>query len=366
MHKSQGLTFDKAIIDVSQAFAGGQVYVALSRLRSLDGLILSTHIRPSVISTDQQVAKFAQANHQPERLEEVMKSKQQIFLQQLISKTFDFSSLLKDINYVRKDSGQEAFTEETMKPVLEQLTEKLEGELGNTQNFRRQLEELLTADDQAKLLERVAKGSAYYRSFLFDSMRMLLEHLDATRQRKRVKQYVTHLSELDLSFGKKLEEVDKIFLLMEGIAQGVSKFDFEPITRQRAEERTTMLEGIRKAIGGKEPTSRKRKIGRKNGDKSTYDITLEMFKSGMSTEEIASERGLVTSTIEGHLSKAIESAALDISALLTEAELNEITGVAQQLPDGFISKDLYDGLKGKYGYGKIRAVISHIRKKEAS
>ena len=46
VHKSQGLTFDRAIIDVGQAFAPGQVYVALSRLRSLDGLILRTRIDP--------------------------------------------------------------------------------------------------------------------------------------------------------------------------------------------------------------------------------------------------------------------------------------------------------------------------------
>ncbi|MFM7728468.1 MAG: ATP-dependent RecD-like DNA helicase, partial [Flavobacteriales bacterium] len=55
VHKSQGLTFDRAIIDVGQAFAPGQVYVALSRLRSLDGLILRTRIDPAVISNDATV-----------------------------------------------------------------------------------------------------------------------------------------------------------------------------------------------------------------------------------------------------------------------------------------------------------------------
>src|SRR5690606_8182508 len=72
VHKSQGLTFDKAIIDVAQAFADGQVYVALSRLRSLDGLILRERVNPSVISTDKSVVSFQTQHHKPSSLEEVM------------------------------------------------------------------------------------------------------------------------------------------------------------------------------------------------------------------------------------------------------------------------------------------------------
>jgi ATP-dependent exoDNAse (exonuclease V) alpha subunit len=60
VHKSQGLTFDKAIIDVGRAFAPGQVYVALSRLRSLEGLILRTRIDASAVSTDREVVAFSE------------------------------------------------------------------------------------------------------------------------------------------------------------------------------------------------------------------------------------------------------------------------------------------------------------------
>jgi uncharacterized protein YpbB len=98
----------------------------------------------------------------------------------------------------------------------------------------------------------------------------------------------------------------------------------------------------------------------KNGI-STFDITLEMFNRGMTIDQIAKERELVPSTIEGHLGKAIEAKRLDISALVNETELNEIIGVIDHLPTGFISKDLYDGLRGKYGYGKLRAVMSHLK-----
>src|SRR5690606_15939659 len=61
VHKSQGLTFDSAIIDVGRAFAPGQVYVALSRLRNLDGLALRTRIGFGAINSDPEVVSFTQS-----------------------------------------------------------------------------------------------------------------------------------------------------------------------------------------------------------------------------------------------------------------------------------------------------------------
>jgi len=367
VHKSQGLTFDKAIIDVGQAFAGGQVYVALSRLRSLDGLVLRTRIHPSSISTDKQVAAFAQANHHPHLLDDVMKTKQRIFLRQQLDTTFDFSSLLKEIQYVQKDQDADGFNEETMKPVLTQIAEALAGQRINTDTFRRQLSDLLNQNDQSQLMERMAKGRVYYRSFLCNLIRMLLEHLEVMRHQKRVKTYMTQLGELDQSLNKKLEEVDTTLLLTEGILQGQSHFDFSVLTKQRVDERTAMYVEIQKSQGDTSSRTRKRKKESKSKKKngiSTFDITREMFNKGMTIDQIAKERELVTSTIEGHLAKAIEAKQLDISALVNGAELSEITGVIEHLPTGFISKDLYDALRGKYGYGKLRAAMSHLKSQE--
>lgn len=60
IHKSQGLTFDKAIIDVNAAFAFGQAYVALSRCRTLEGMILKEPVRPENIRTDPEIVRFMQ------------------------------------------------------------------------------------------------------------------------------------------------------------------------------------------------------------------------------------------------------------------------------------------------------------------
>ena len=68
IHKSQGLTFDKAIIDAGSSFAPGQVYVALSRLTSLEGLVLNSRIHPNCISTDNRVLDFVKSEESEEQL----------------------------------------------------------------------------------------------------------------------------------------------------------------------------------------------------------------------------------------------------------------------------------------------------------
>jgi hypothetical protein len=369
VHKSQGLTFDKAIIDVGQAFANGQVYVALSRLRSLEGLTLRTPINSSVISTDQQVVDFVQSNHQPHQLGEVMKIKQRQFIKQLLNKTFDFTPLIKDIRYIQKDQTDEGFGEGTMKPVLTQIAETLEGEHSNTEKFKQQLSDLISTNDSIKLLERIQKGSSYYKTKLVQTLKVLLHHLETTRLQKRVKTYVNHLTDLDQALSKKLEDVDKAATLTDAILNGNDKFEFELLTKQRIEERTAMLTEIRKQVEEETPTEKRRKPRKerkpksKDG-KSTYDVSVDMLNSGMTVEQIAKERGLVVGTIESHLGKAVGEGRVSIFKFMNEEAVTEILNAIPQLPEGGTSKNLYDLLKGKFGYGQLRAVMAHAKKTE--
>lgn len=62
-YKSQGLTFDRLIIDAGKSFASGQVYVALSRCRTLEGIVLKSKITPEVIFSDKRVSKFQDETH---------------------------------------------------------------------------------------------------------------------------------------------------------------------------------------------------------------------------------------------------------------------------------------------------------------
>ncbi len=365
VHKSQGLTFDKAIIDVGEAFADGQVYVALSRLRSLDGLILRTHIDPNVISTDKQVVSFSEENNRPAELLNVMKAKQREFIHHLILKTFDFDVLIKEISYIRKNKNEaNEFEEETMKPVLEQINDALLAESENTSKFRRQLINLLHENQHAQLLERTKKGSEYYKDVLARVTRLLLRHLEEMKKQKRVKGYISSLTDLDQLFSKKREEVDKALYLTEVILEDRDHFDFTKLTEERTTERIKLLEEIHKEIGVKPVKGKKSKqVAGKKKDKSnepsTYDITLQLLEGGLSIESIAKERSLTIGTIESHLSKAVTESRISIFKFMTEEDVKTISSALKEMPEDFNSKDLFVRLEGKFSYGLLRAVMSH-------
>jgi len=93
IHKSQGLTFDKAVIDVAAAFTHGQAYVALSRCRSLEGLVLRSPVSPQNFIGDPAVARFNQQAGQQQPDEETLKQHQEAYRLYLLTELFSFSGL---------------------------------------------------------------------------------------------------------------------------------------------------------------------------------------------------------------------------------------------------------------------------------
>lgn len=365
VHKSQGLTFDQAIIDVGQAFADGQVYVALSRLRSLEGLIMRTRIDPNVISTDRQIVTFTSENNHPEALADKMKEKQKQYIRQLISSTFDFDVLVKECVHIQRQGKESAsLEEETMKPVLEQLINALLREKDNTSRFRRQLLLLLDENNTDQLSERIGKGSVYYKEFLYQQMKALVLHIEEVRSKKRIKTYFNNLSDLDQLFCKKLEEVDKGLYLTEAILRGELMFDFSGLTAERAAVRAKILEEVRGKMSPPQEKNKKleknKKGKKKNNEPNTYEVTLQLLSSGMSIDEIASERGLAVGTIESHLAKAVGKGRLNIREFMAEEEIATITEAINKMPEDFTSKDLFTKLGGKFGYSQLRAVMNHV------
>lgn len=362
VHKSQGLTFERAIIDVGQAFADGQVYVALSRLRSLEGLVIRSRIHPGVISTDRKVVAFSESNHHPAMLQGRMQQEQVEYLRKLHAQTFDFSGIKKEIEWFKKNHTEELLAKD-MKPVPQQIHDALQSESANTFKFVQQLSQLWSENNTERVTERVEKGAAYYKAHITAQLKLLLLHIEEMRQRKRVKTYLTHLTELDQMLSKKLEELEKTLILTHSIISNSNHYDFSEAQKRLREERAALLYELRKVTivtSEKFAQLRKKKGKKKNPDdeRSTYDITLEMFKDGKNIEEIAKKRALTVGTIESHLAKAVGTGRLNIHQFMREDEVNEIMHAIDQLPQKeFSSKELYDKLKGKYGYGKLRAVM---------
>src|SRR5690606_234864 len=121
---------------------------------------------------------FSQNNNRPDHLLQRITQEQRIYIRRLIEKTFDFSDIVKEINYLRGMHKKSAgFDETSMQPVLGQIANVLDKQKINTQKYRTQLFGLLKAEDNTQLLERIEKGSTYYRSILLDNSKALLIHL---------------------------------------------------------------------------------------------------------------------------------------------------------------------------------------------
>jgi hypothetical protein len=168
IHKSQGLTFEKAVIDAQEAFAHGQVYVALSRCKSLEGLVLSTPVLSKSIKYDQTIDRFTRhfEENQPDR--EELKVSRKTYEQQLITNLFDFDSLQRQLYYAVKISHEhESSLEGNPVELFHDITRQTKAEITEVAGkFQNQLIRLFSESENVEhnktLQERIKKASTYF------------------------------------------------------------------------------------------------------------------------------------------------------------------------------------------------------------
>jgi len=367
IHKSQGLSFDKAILDLGNAFAGGQIYVALSRLRSLEGLILSSKIQSWGIKSEGHIQEFVKSLDEKGGLEEILKKDQFRFIKNLIEKTFDFFPIIRELEYIQRDRVKKGeFEEDSIKPFLLQLEEGFRKETNNTHTFRTQLFQLLEKNPD-QFLERLNKGCQYYKSFFSRYQESVLRHLETLKSIKGVKAYSEQVSEIEQNISKRMEELDKASMVTESILKGKDSIPLEELQKNRLDERKARLEKIQAEFPQGKTLSRKTSPKRKALDKkigeapkkSTHEVTLELLEQGFSIAEIANKRELSLGTIESHLVLAISFQKISLLKLLPQNQIDEIEKNLGEMPKDFALKDLFEKMKGKYSYGLIKAVIEN-------
>ena len=168
IHKSQGLTFEHAIIDASAAFSHGQVYVALSRCKTLEGMVLSSPITRNAMISDEKILSYTSSLSERQPCEDQLRQAQQQYYLRLATELFDFNLVQQKLQY----TSYAAYTH------LQKLYPELSVQYSNTRDafrstvtdvgerFIQQLKRLITGNtDYLKdetIQERVRKGVAYF------------------------------------------------------------------------------------------------------------------------------------------------------------------------------------------------------------
>lgn len=201
IHKSQGLTFDKAIIDSEKAFAHGQVYVALSRCRSLEGLVLSSPFSPLSLKHDKTIEVFNKDAEENQPDEYQLESSKKEYQQQLLVELFDFDSQQKSLyQFLRAINENQKSLQPGAKEPFRDTLENFRNEIVVVSaKFKNQIKQLLLknsdAEEHEELQERIRKASNYFRDKIQTIILNLLDDFSVETDNKETKRLVKKVGE---------------------------------------------------------------------------------------------------------------------------------------------------------------------------
>ena len=463
IHKSQGLTFDRAIIDAQAAFAHGQVYVALSRCRTLEGMVLSSPLSPRAVKTDGTVLRFVERAGKNVPTAEKLALAKIRYQQHLLLECFDFrqlqflfSRLLAIID------GNPELIKILGAGNLQELRQKTVSEICTVgANFRRQLQGLFTdnvfpAEDPV-VLERLRKASTYFQEkidtglgrhvgqlrvetdnkvlgtkakklckLLYEETAVKLaavqccaagfssaDYLRAIsaagietaakndRQRKKDRETTVTYSEADIDHPElfqilrewratkaKAADVPAFHILhqktliqlvvnlpdkletlikIKGIGKKLSERYGEELVAIIADyrEKNHIVEVILPPVNDTRPDESKKPKAPDGPKTDSRKLTLDLFEQGLTLAQIATERNLVLSTIEGHLAHFVAHGEVEVDRLLSPEKRRAIEEKLQQLPDRKLS-EIKMALGDAYDYGDIKMVLAHLQSPAAN
>lgn len=432
IHKSQGLTFEKAIIDAEEAFAHGQTYVALSRCKTLEGIVLKTPIRSSSIINDKTVNSFNKSVEENLPNSQILQKSKKDFQLNLLSEIFNFHSFLHptnrliDIYYNNKTS----FKGTIIEPLKTLKDDGVVPLLKVNNSFRDQLLQISVGINEPEkdehIQERFSKAIDYFITQVNKHIIPSVESINYTTDNKAVeKDFKKQLQDLEEQLLIKLFVLGKmkdgfsaqkyLKIRAESVLQEMPKKKRKPLTNGSLKnvKLFEQLSLLRESISVSEniprfqvftqkslyemceelPVTSKQllKINgmgkirvQKYGEEilevvqeycddnnietvkddaelitikiDTKKVSLDLFKEGLTTKEIAKKRELTVGTIEGHLAYFIENGELEISKIIPKKKLEKAKRIILASKHESLS-ELKEILGSEYSWGELRIIL---------
>ncbi|WP_421949068.1 helix-turn-helix domain-containing protein [Phaeodactylibacter xiamenensis] len=446
IHKSQGLTFERVILDAQAAFAHGQVYVALSRCKTFEGIVLRSRIRSSSVRTDTKVQQFSDEAERNAPDDAELQDAKVAFQQSMLQELFDFRILKKHMQRAQRLllEYEHKLLPGAVAPFQE-VWNFAEQELYPVgQRFQAQLQAFFQEGgmpaENAALQDRTKQAAAWFASQLKASVLEPLKTISVETDNQKTGDTIQEA----------LEQLhEEVFIKLKGLSKTASGFspadllraktdamlDFRqqpsapvtPTVAKLSREKVPHPELLQQLIEWRRseanaqslpifrilpnqalfhiathlpntPESLKRSygIGKKRleqygaallkmvqdycsrqgvepspvfktplntepvstGTKTgTKEETLARYRKGMTIEEIARERNLAVSTIEGHIAHFIKQGVLSATSFLKPESIAAIQEKAGEMKELKLST-LHRHFGGAYSYGLLKIALA--------
>lgn len=194
IHKSQGLTFDHAIIDAGKSFISGQVYVALSRVRTLSGLILKSKINKDSLRSNNEVINFLRPAMASD-LNLLMKRAQEKYILKLVLAHFNFNSMMSGVDLIQQDPEIYKVNNPFLKTQMQEITSAIKKLDVLLEKFRQQINNLYLQDGfeaQENLQNRITAANGYFANELSVKLLHPLLKLIRVKPTNKLQQHIQH------------------------------------------------------------------------------------------------------------------------------------------------------------------------------
>lgn len=346
IHKSQGLTFDKVIIDAGQAFAPGQVYVALSRCTSLEGIVLHSRITADSIQTDAGAIAFTREEKDLDFLKNVLHEEKPLYCGERLKKSFNWLPIIRSVHaFTELASEKKIPNKEEVIAMAVKMADKAKEQQAIAQNFEKELYNILSASilDIDRLMNRVQKAVLYFHKDVQQHIILPLEeHIEKLKNASKVKAYLKGVKDIHATLLNLLDKLEHVYY---GNIELTSDLVFERLTVVVHEE--------------DEPEKKEKSAKPQKGD--SQKLTLSLFNEGKSIQEIAQERNLSTSTVESHLVAFILTGELSVDVLVSAEKVQYLSSVLKSESAQLSFSAIKEKLPPEYTYMDIRAVMNHLK-----